>query len=1234
MTKTPRLLSLARSNLASTLLAANLFLGPVLAASAASDVWSGANSATDLNWSDGANWSNSVPPPPGGDVYFLNPGATGDQGPSGTADNIVDTNFVIESLWYTNSVNSSGNINHTTLINPGVTLTVTGALANAVFVGGMADVSGQGSVYATINGPGGALLITNNSGTLSVRQGEVNSSATATLDLRGLDTLTAFVSQVLGGGENIGKDVGTLYLASTNYITCSASGTTPGVVIGNNNTSGSKTTKSWLGVTNVILADGGMEIPTKRMTASLVFNSVGSFAYFRNRAGTGPQDHWYVGFNNTSGTGTGCSGLADFSLGLVDAMVNTLIVGQGETSGSSSSTATGNLNFSGGSLVASNVDIGSELIAVNPGNGTITITDANGPAQFTVNGFLRLGRHVSGGSANSGTLNVSSGSGAASVTVNGSIIGGGGSSTLTFNSSSLSLSGYMGAAGTGQGPIGAFSFSGGTLTLNLGANPNPVTAVCSVTNAYLAQPVVLNVLGTALSVGQFPLIQYQTLTGDGFNAFTTVNLPAQVQGYLSNNLSSIDLVITNIFAPVWNGLTNGVQVGVWDIDTTPDWKTTGGTPLKYQQMAVPGNQVTFDDTAAGTTMVNLTTTLEPASISVNNSSKSYTFTGSGQLSGPASLSKNGTGSLTVANTGQNNFTGPISIVGGTVQSGLANALPTNATVTLADTPGATLNLNGFDQTLAALSGGGTDGGGNVTLGTATLKFAGGISGNYAGIISGGGEIATANSALEVLAGPNSYTGGTLIGTGALVADNLTGSATGPGGIDIEGGTLQIGNADSGAGSVSAGVITNNGQVVFNRSDVFTFSNVIAGSGGVVQEGGGTVIIPVANTYTGPTSISSGALQISNGGAVGTTNSTTTVLNGGSPVLQLTGGILVYNPVVVNSKGGALNGNYPVVENISGTNTLAGAVQAVSSGTDVSFQSDADELILSGSFTYLSAGSHQIVRLRGAGNGAWYGSIANTTNSQIVALYKQDGGAWTVAASSTNTYTDITSVQGGTLVMDGQVLGSSLVDVLSGATLGGTGLITSPVTIEDGATLIPGDSGIGTLTISNGLTLVGNSTVAFELSEAGFSVANSRITGLTNVVYSGMLQATLDTPVGGGEVFHLFNSANYSGGFSSFNLPALPSYLAWDTSQLTVDGTLRIQGGASIQSVAFVGAHTIQISGIGPASQPYRILGTTNLALPLSNWIQVGSGAFAAGGTYTFTDTSATNPATFYRVVTP
>jgi autotransporter-associated beta strand protein len=350
-------------------------------------------------------------------------------------------------------------------------------------------------------------------------------------------------------------------------------------------------------------------------------------------------------------------------------------------------------------------------------------------------------------------------------------------------------------------------------------------------------------------------------------------------------------------------------------------------------------------------------------------------------------------------------------------------------------------------------------------------------------------------------------------------------------------------------------------------------------------------------------------------------------------LQLAGGITVSNTLVVNSKGGALNGNYPVVENISGSNTLAGPVQATSSGTDLVFKSDADKLTLAGPFSYASAGSHQIVRLRGGGNGEWHGSITNAGTS-IVELLKQDAGTWVVAASSTNTYTDVTSVQGGALVMDGQVLGSSSVDVSSGATLGGTGLITAPVTIEDGATLIPGDSSIGTLTISNGLTLVGNCTVAFELSEPGLFVVNSQISGLTNVVYSGTLQATLDTSVGGGEVFHLFNSTNFSGAFNSFNLPVLPSYLTWDTSQLAVDGTLRIQGGASIHSVARVGASSFQISGTGPASQPYRILGTTNLMVPLANWFQAGSGTFNTDGTYTFTDTSATNQVEFYRLVTP
>jgi hypothetical protein len=246
----------------SLLLSAALWLA-VLPAGAATNFWTGAGA--DQNWSTGGNWTNNAPPLPADDVYFSGYGPAGTSGPSGTPNNIVNTNMTVESLWYTN--NPSGGT-YTTLINPGVTLTITGALANALFVGTTTDIAGNPSVNATIQGPGATLVVANTNGTISVRQAAVNSSASATLDLRGLDTLQASVRQVLAAGENVGKNVATMYFALTNYITCYASGTTAGLIVGNNNTSGSKTANSFLGTTNVIFCDGGLEVPQKRMTST------------------------------------------------------------------------------------------------------------------------------------------------------------------------------------------------------------------------------------------------------------------------------------------------------------------------------------------------------------------------------------------------------------------------------------------------------------------------------------------------------------------------------------------------------------------------------------------------------------------------------------------------------------------------------------------------------------------------------------------------------------------------------------------------------------------------------------------------------------------------------------------------------------------------------------------------------------------------------------------------------
>ncbi len=642
---------------------------------------------------------------------------------------------------------------------------------------------------------------------------------------------------------------------------------------------------------------------------------------------------------------------------------------------------------------------------------------------------------------------------------------------------------------------------------------------------------------------------------------------------------------------------------------------------------MPGDQVTFDDTANGTTTVNLTTILSPASISVNDTAKSYTFNGTGALSGPAGLVKNGTSILTIANSGSNNFAGAITIGGGDLQLGADNILPTNAVI-LADATGVVFDLNNHKQTIGSLSGGG-DNGGDVSLGNGTLTLAG-SGGNHAGVISGNGQVVVAASGSQVLAGPNLYSGGTLV-NGTLTVANTLGSATGSGAVDIEGGTLQFGIGGQ-TGTVSASVITNNGNVIFNSTLDFEFDNTITGSGSVTKLGLNTVSILVSNSYTNQTTISAGALLISDPNALGTTNGLTTVAGG---ELELEGGITLLEPLVLNSKGGALNGNSPDVDNLNETNTLAGPVQAVSSGTDMVLQSDNGLLRLTGPFSYGTASSHQIVRLRGGGNGEFHGSIPNANGGNIlVELLKQDSGTWTLTSSSTNTYTDTTQIQGGTLLVDGSILASSSVQVNS-ATLGGFGFIASPVSLS-GATLSPGDPGIGTLTISNTLVLDGGCTCVFDVSESGSSISNDQVTGLVSVTYAGVLQVNLTgTPVGG-EVFHLFKAATYNAAFDGYNLPALTSPLAWDTSQLAVDGTLRIVNGnvIKIESSTFQSDGSFQLSGTGIANQTYRVLATTDLTQPVGSWTQVGSGSFN-GGAFTFTDSAASSfPTRFYLVVSP
>src|SRR5262249_14475958 len=104
---------------------------------------------------------------------------------------------------------------------------------------------------------------------------------------------------------------------------------------------------------------------------------------------------------------------------------------------------------------------------------------------------------------------------------------------------------------------------------------------------------------------------------------------------------------------------------------------------------------------------------------------------------------------------------------------------------------------------------------------------------------------------------------TKAGTGTFT---LTGDNTYTGTTTISAGTLQVGNGGT-TGSV-AGNITNNSALAFNRSDALTYAGVVSGTGALSQAGSGTLILTGANTYTGGTTISTGTLQVGNGGTTG------------------------------------------------------------------------------------------------------------------------------------------------------------------------------------------------------------------------------------------------------------------------------------------------------------------------------------------------------------------------------
>ena len=99
---------------------------------------------------------------------------------------------------------------------------------------------------------------------------------------------------------------------------------------------------------------------------------------------------------------------------------------------------------------------------------------------------------------------------------------------------------------------------------------------------------------------------------------------------------------------------------LWDINTSQNWHDGSGVAV-YND----GDTVTIDDSGSDSPSINLTTTVSPASVTVDNTTKNYTIEGGGTLAGAMTLTKAGTGTLKLSTA--NTFTGAVTNNAGTLE---------------------------------------------------------------------------------------------------------------------------------------------------------------------------------------------------------------------------------------------------------------------------------------------------------------------------------------------------------------------------------------------------------------------------------------------------------------------------------------------------------------------------------------------------------------------------------------
>jgi fibronectin-binding autotransporter adhesin len=1161
--------------------------------------------------------------------------STGGQNTSLTLTNI-NTYGSVGGTTITNTntliVGVGGSIDNSSLftINSGGTLTVAGAIANAVVDDGTFNVENSFSI-TDLSGTGALNISENLSGT----------GYTLTVTPTTADKLTGLVT-----------DNGILAVDGTNSLTLSAAVTGSGaIVIG----TGSDTPTLTLSGPDTY--SGGTTINDG---ATLDITSTGSIVDAVTNDGTWNVQGSLPGITDLTGTYT--SAEIDIFAGKTLTVAPTGVDDyEGDISGGGSLTVNGasgtSLELDGALSYTGTTTIGSSatlIITDDDSDGTDTIGSvqfSSGAGELEVQNNLNI-TNLNG--TNSASQIAITGSASYALTITPStaaaddfegVISGNGNLVVDGpTGSSLTLSGtntYNGGTTIGSTAtldvtgtiVGAVTDNGGTFS----ANNN-----ISITD--------FNGSGT-LNIGSSDNLTVTPTTGDAFSGSVSDKGTLTVGGTNSLDLSS---KITG---------TGAVVVGTGsDTPTlTLDGKDTysGGTTINQ------GATLTVSSTGSITDAVT-----DNGTFMVNNSFTIGDLTGTNDA---ASIVLGAGDVLTIDSTGDDLYAGSISGDGGlTLATGTLNLTGTG-TITYTGTTtidsGATLDVNGTlvgpvidngtlgvitNQTIGNLTGSGAM---SISTGQFITIQEDGTS-TYSGTISGGGGLTINGDTTGdlITTGTLTYTGLTTIGTGATLT--LSGTGDSIGGVDVQsGGTFAISPNVSitdltGAGTVSIGP---NETLTSSPTTNDTFTGTIIGAGAFTlgTGTGGTatsLTLTGVNTYSGGTTITAtNTLNVSGSITGAVTDNGTFNVQSTFGITDLTGaatGVInittddtltvapthgsndVYNGTITGGSGGGLTVDGTATDN---SLTLAGDLSGYTGLTTIQNNGTlkidyTDNLPSTSAFTFLSGSTTGDI-LDFVGSGTYTQTLGTLTLGGDDTI-DADGSGNTVtfndqiiSSSASNKIT----LQNGTFVIgtdaDLSLFTAGTVKIGNGTGTSASAVLefsTVPNVPISGAATVEFDDGTVDYTGTGTVDLP--SFITYTVDAAGGLVENTGTTPGTLEIDGNITDSTSGTLTFSGGTFELTSNNTSTLTSGTIAIGDAPAVMEIENQDAFGNAAVTVNDGSTLETSNFVagnltaGAFNITAASYLQDSTSTLQLEATGLSSSVSDNFALGSGAASLNGT--------------------